>query len=50
MFLKVDFLVWPPAQGKPVAVCQYNNYRGGGIIAVDYEARKYGWECVTGVI
>jgi nucleotidyltransferase/DNA polymerase involved in DNA repair len=37
-------------QGKPVAVCQYNNYRGGAIIAVDYEARKYAPEyfcCAT---
>ena len=36
------------AQGKPVAVCQYNNYKGGGIIAVDYEARKYEMKRVVG--
>ncbi|XP_050419950.1 DNA polymerase eta-like [Adelges cooleyi] len=28
--------------GKPVAVVQYNSWRGGGIIAVNYEARAKG--------
>ena len=32
----------PDLKGKPSAVVQYNDYRGGGIIAVNYEARKFG--------
>ena len=32
----------PDLQGKPVVVVQYKDYRGGGIIAVNYEARSFG--------
>ncbi|CAI6354795.1 unnamed protein product [Macrosiphum euphorbiae] len=32
----------PSLTGKPVAVVQYNSWRGGGIIAVNYEARAKG--------
>ena len=32
----------PELQGKPVCVVQYKDYKGGGIIAVNYEARKFG--------
>ena len=32
----------PELRGKPSAVVQYNNYQGGGIIAVNYEARSFG--------
>ena len=32
----------PDLNGKPSAVVQYKDYRGGGIIAVNYEARKFG--------
>ena len=28
--------------GKPMAVVQYNDWKGGGIIAVNYEARAFG--------
>ncbi|XP_059281764.1 DNA polymerase eta isoform X2 [Lycium ferocissimum] len=29
-------------RGKPTAVVQYNSWQGGGLIAVSYEARKFG--------
>ena len=29
-------------RGKPMAVVQYNTWKGGGIIAVNYEARAFG--------
>jgi len=32
----------PTLYGKPCAVVQYQTWRGGGIIAVGYEARKFG--------
>ncbi|XP_071491859.1 DNA polymerase eta-like [Diadema antillarum] len=32
----------PHIKGKPSAVVQYNAWKGGGIIAVSYEARKFG--------
>ncbi|XP_057304843.1 DNA polymerase eta-like [Hydractinia symbiolongicarpus] len=32
----------PALKGKPCAVVQYNAWKGGGIIAVSYEARKCG--------
>lgn len=32
----------PELRGKPVAVVQYNPWKGGGLIAVSYEARKCG--------
>ncbi len=32
----------PALRGKPAAVVQYNAWKGGGIIAVNYEARAFG--------
>ncbi|XP_072032430.1 DNA polymerase eta-like [Amphiura filiformis] len=32
----------PELKGKPCAVVQYNQWKGGGIIAVSYEARAHG--------
>ncbi|XP_066928129.1 DNA polymerase eta-like [Clytia hemisphaerica] len=32
----------PSLRGQPSAVVQYNLWKGGGIIAVSYEARKFG--------
>ncbi|XP_077249084.1 DNA polymerase eta-like [Tasmannia lanceolata] len=32
----------PDLRGLPSAVVQYNFWKGGGLIAVSYEARKYG--------
>ncbi|CAK9169873.1 unnamed protein product [Ilex paraguariensis] len=32
----------PNLKGQPTAVVQYNSWKGGGLIAVSYEARKYG--------
>jgi DNA polymerase eta len=32
----------PSLRGLPTAVVQYNSYKGGGLIAVSYEARKSG--------
>lgn len=32
----------PELRGKPVAVVQFNPWKGGGLIAVSYEARKCG--------
>ncbi|OVA15708.1 DNA-repair protein [Macleaya cordata] len=32
----------PELRGLPTAVVQYNSWKGGGLIAVSYEARKYG--------
>ncbi|XP_077237178.1 DNA polymerase eta-like [Tasmannia lanceolata] len=32
----------PDLRGLPSAVVQYNSWKGGGLIAVSYEARKYG--------
>ena len=32
----------PDLKGKPSAVVQYNAWKGGGIIAVNYEARDFG--------
>ena len=32
----------PSLRGKPSAVVQYNSWKGGGIIAVNYEARAAG--------
>ncbi|XP_043281577.1 DNApol-eta isoform X2 [Venturia canescens] len=39
---KVESRLQPELQGKPVAVVQYNQWRSGGIIAVNYEARDFG--------
>ncbi|KAI8020327.1 DNA polymerase eta [Camellia lanceoleosa] len=35
----------PHLRGQPTAVVQYNSWKGGGLIAVSYEARKYGVKC-----
>lgn len=32
----------PELRGLPTAVVQYNEWQGGGLIAVSYEARKFG--------
>lgn len=32
----------PYLRGLPTAVVQYNSWKGGGLIAVGYEARKFG--------
>ncbi|KAI5072525.1 hypothetical protein GOP47_0012631 [Adiantum capillus-veneris] len=32
----------PELRGKPTGVVQYNPWKGGGLIAVGYEARKFG--------
>ncbi|RXG67155.1 DNA polymerase eta [Armadillidium vulgare] len=32
----------PEIKGQPAAVVQYNTWKGGGIIAVNYEARSFG--------
>nr|BAJ97041.1 predicted protein [Hordeum vulgare subsp. vulgare] len=32
----------PALRGQPTAVVQYNDWKGGGLIAVSYEARKFG--------
>ncbi|VAH79840.1 unnamed protein product [Triticum turgidum subsp. durum] len=32
----------PALKGQPTAVVQYNDWKGGGLIAVSYEARKFG--------
>ena len=32
----------PKLRGLPTAVVQYNEWKGGGLIAVGYEARNYG--------
>ncbi|CAB3362860.1 Hypothetical predicted protein [Cloeon dipterum] len=41
-FCQVEQRINPELKGKPVAVVQYNKWRGGGIIAVNYEARACG--------
>lgn len=32
----------PQLRGLPAAVVQYNEWKGGALIAVSYEARKHG--------
>jgi hypothetical protein len=32
----------PELRGQPTAVVQYNEWKGGGLIAVSYEARGFG--------
>lgn len=32
----------PSLRGQPTAVVQYNSWQGGALIAVSYEARKFG--------
>lgn len=41
-YCQVEEKLNPKLKGKPVAVVQYNQWRGGGIIAVNYEARDRG--------
>eukprot|EP00118_Oscarella_pearsei_P010775 m.68196 g.68196 ORF g.68196 m.68196 type:complete len:582 (+) comp35498_c0_seq4:2-1747(+) len=41
-YVQVEKRLDPSLVGKPCVVAQYNAYRGGSIIAVDYEARKFG--------
>ncbi|XP_030382531.1 DNA polymerase eta [Scaptodrosophila lebanonensis] len=41
-FCQVEEKEDPQRRGKPLAVVQYNPWRGGGIIAVNYEARAKG--------
>ena len=41
-YLKVEERERPENRGKPGAVVQYKNWKGGGIIAVNYEARANG--------
>ncbi|VDD88974.1 unnamed protein product [Enterobius vermicularis] len=45
-YAQVEQRLQPHLWGKPVAVVQYSNYKGGGyvsrILAASYEARKYG--------
>ncbi|KAI8024457.1 DNA polymerase eta [Camellia lanceoleosa] len=40
--LRVEQRKQPHLRGQPTAVVQYNSWKGGGLIAVSYEARKYG--------
>ncbi|BFZ11944.1 hypothetical protein BsWGS_14983 [Bradybaena similaris] len=41
-YVQVEQRLDPSLKGKPCAVVQYKTYRGGGIIAVGYEARAFG--------
>jgi len=41
-YVQVEQRMNPLIQGKPCAVVQYNDWKGGGIIAVGYEARAEG--------
>lgn len=41
-YCQVEVRLNPAHTGKPLAVVQYNAWRGGGIIAVNYEARDKG--------
>ncbi|KAJ7969409.1 DNA polymerase eta [Quillaja saponaria] len=41
-YVQVEQRKQPNLRGLPVAVVQYNSYKGGGLIAVSYEARKCG--------
>ena len=38
-YCQVEARLNPELVGKPSAVVQYKDYKGGGIIAVNYEAR-----------
>lgn len=42
LFFTVEQRKQPDLRGLPTAVVQYNSWKGGGLIAVSYEARKYG--------
>ncbi|XP_051125403.1 DNA polymerase eta isoform X2 [Andrographis paniculata] len=41
-YVQVEQRKQPILRGHPTAVVQYNSWKGGGLIAVSYEARKYG--------
>ncbi|GFS13089.1 DNA polymerase eta [Elysia marginata] len=41
-YVQVEQRLDPSLKGKPCAVVQYKTWKGGGIIAVGYEARKFG--------
>lgn len=41
-YAQVEQRKQPQLQGLPTAVVQYNEWKGGALIAVSYEARKYG--------
>ncbi|KAK4270640.1 hypothetical protein QN277_019422 [Acacia crassicarpa] len=41
-YVQVEQRKQPNLRGLPTAVIQYNSYKGGALIAVSYEARKYG--------
>ncbi|XP_042307774.1 DNA polymerase eta [Sceloporus undulatus] len=41
-YIQVEQRLEPRLRGKPCAVAQYKTWRGGGIIAVSYEARAFG--------
>ncbi|XP_071558599.1 DNA polymerase eta [Temnothorax nylanderi] len=41
-FCQVETKLQPHHAGKPLAVVQYNQWKLGGIIAVNYEARSFG--------
>ncbi|PIN17248.1 DNA polymerase iota/DNA damage inducible protein [Handroanthus impetiginosus] len=41
-YVQVEQRKQPTLRGHPTAVVQYNSWKGGALIAVGYEARKYG--------
>ena len=41
-YVQVETRENPSLAGRPAAVVQYNTWKGGGIIAVNYEARAKG--------
>ncbi|KAI4371218.1 hypothetical protein MLD38_019481 [Melastoma candidum] len=41
-YVQVEQRKRPELRGVPAAVVQYNSWKGGGLIAVSYEARAYG--------
>ncbi|CAF0854622.1 unnamed protein product [Brachionus calyciflorus] len=41
-YVQVEEIEQPEFRGKPCGVSQYNPYKGGGLIAVNYEARSFG--------
>ncbi|KAL0398088.1 UNVERIFIED_CONTAM: DNA polymerase eta [Sesamum radiatum] len=41
-YVQVEQRKQPTLRGHPTAVVQYNSWKGGGLIAVGYEARKFG--------
>ncbi|XP_059065820.1 DNA polymerase eta isoform X2 [Cryptomeria japonica] len=41
-YVQVEQRKRPELRGRPTAVVQYNSWKGGGLIAVGYEARAFG--------